>query len=168
MVHVGCFLALGLWVGVGIYSATVIYPLPPLATARMAILCLVTIGLLHGLLPTDVFHRTFLVSTAFGVACIGIFIRFTVFPFVYVNSGVPQDNGTTNEISEFMATQVKGNGATTSVWSGSEFRWYVSMGNRDVLPLLLPVVIPMLLIGVNKTLRLNRLKSISGGSDPAR
>lgn len=155
-----CLIIFGVWAGIGVYSAILVYPLPQLAVARVAIVGLIVIGIFLILIPAPHFRRSLLTSIVLVIVLCGIYIRFIAFPFVYINPKLPQDSNITMEIDDFVAANPEGGGATSSVWHRSSFRWYVSRGSHDLPPLLFPIIIPVFIITINLALRYRELKKI--------
>jgi hypothetical protein len=153
ILQVICLIGFGIWTGLGVYSAIVVYPVPQLAAARIAILGLAIIGILHSLIPTNLLLRWLSTSIALGIVLCGIYIRFTAFPFVYINSELPQDSSVKDSIGAFVTSNAEGSGATSSVWHRSSFKWYASRGSHDLPPLLFPIIVPACFIATNLALR---------------
>jgi hypothetical protein len=117
---------------------------------RVSIFLFAAIALMHGLIRAHMLRRVIKLSIVFSSLLAGTYLRFAAFPFIYINSESEISSGSSNTISRFIDLNPPGSGATSAEWKGrGEIAWFVSRGNRDVAPLIFPLLVPALFMGLN-------------------
>jgi len=140
----------------GLYNAIFISHLPHIVFKRAAIIVFYLVLLAQALMGVRLFQRTWRIGLVICLLAVGVFIRYQAFPFHYVREDLREDFSVKDKIDQFKATNTIGNGSQIGEWDSDRPKWYMTMGDSEILPLLFSIGLPLSAMVAHLILRRNK------------